>query len=568
MNQIHSAIQQVRYSGLSQSGAVIPNLAKELSRGLAVIRYKAKTTTPWVIFLGGTGTGKSTLFNVLCGSELSIAGVERPKTFGPVAYAHETVEWKEAFPFPNMRVDSCSPAESSVRPGSGVPGCLTIIPHNRKRLSHLVIVDTPDVDSVEEQNRLIAEDLYLLSDVVIFVASPEKYADEIPVQVLHRVIEDHKPVYYLLNKVGGTLDRTDIITVSETKGLVLPKNRIYLIPHVPGGVPTKLFMEPAVQDFLKALNADLAPEKIRTLCMEQQKARIELSRKNLAQLAHHLEDEEQASRLWLKRLEQLSLQAVDALLKGEEERFKANSNQYIRMEIRRLFARYDLLAKPRRLVQGVILVPFRFLTGRKIRKNDDRREDLAKLRKNSDSTVLLSVLEQFNRLVLEQLSPTDATAPLGMELRRKDLAFTEQEVEDRMIKQREELLHWIEDCFQVLADGLSQKKKWGIYTASILWGVLLVAVASALGGGFSMLDAALDSALAPFITKGATELLAYQEVSKITVELATRHKDGLTAIIEDQSLRYSQCLSNLQTPPSALATILDRAKESSDECKV
>ena len=560
LNQILSAIQTVRYSGLSPGGAAIPALAEELSRELAVIRYKAKTLNPWVIFLGGTGTGKSTLFNVFCGAELSISGVERPKTFGPVAYAHKTLEWQDEFPFPEMQVRGHSPASPPGRPTAGVPGRLAVIPHNEERLSHLVMVDTPDVDSVEEQNRLIAEDLYLLADVVIFTASPEKYADDIPARVLRRVIEDHKPVYYLLNNVRRELDRTDILKIAETQGLVLSKNRIHVLPHVAGGTPGKLSGEPAVQGFLKTLGEDLTPEKIQALCVEQQKARIERSRQKLVQLTHLLGAEGQASRLWLERLEQLSLQAVDALLKGEEERFKANSNQFIRMEIRRLFARYDLLAKPRRLVQGVILMPLRFLTGRKAHKNEHLRKDLTKLGKNSDPTALLTALEQFNRLVLEELSPADTAAPLGAELRRPGLALTEQDVEDRMVKHREELLHWIEDRFQDLAAGLSKKKKWSIYTASILWGVLLIVAASALGGGFSMLDAVLDSVLAPFITKGAAELVAYEEITKITRELATRHKDGLTSIVEEQSLRYRQCLTDLETPPEALSTIENQAK--------
>ena len=560
--QLLSAIQGVRYPGLSPDGAKIPALAMELSRELAVIRYKAKTFNPWVVFLGGTGTGKSTLFNVFCGAELSIAGVERPKTFGPIAYVHETVEWKDAFPFPEMRLQGHSPAESpGEKPAAGAPGRLAVISHNRDDLSHLIVVDTPDVDSVEEQNHLIAKDLYLLADVVVFTASPEKYADDIPARVLRQVMKDHKPVYYLLNKVGEALDRTDILKITETEGLVLPRDRIHVLPRVGGGAWTKLSGEPAVQDFLKIQGEDLAPKKIQALYSKQQKARITRSRQKLARLARLLETEKQAAHLFVEQLETFSLQAVQALLKGEEERFKANSNQFIRMEIRQLFARYDLLAKPRRLIQGVILTPFRFLTGRKTPKNEHRREDLDRLRKNSDSTVMLAALEQFNRQVLEKLSPADAAAPLARELRRPGLILTEQNIEDRMIKQREELLHWIEARFQTLARGLSKKKKWSIYTASILWGVLLIVAASALGGGFSMLDAVLDSVLAPFITKGAAELVAYEEISNITRELATRHKDGLTAIVEEQSLRYKRCLTDLQTPPEALSTIETRAKE-------
>ncbi len=559
MNRTLSAIHNVRYPGLSPDGAEIPSLAEELIRELAVIRYKAKTLTPWVILLGGTGTGKSTLFNVFCGLPLSATGIERPKTFGPVAYAHETVEWDEAFPFPHMEVRTHSPLESQEKPVSGVSGRLVVIPHGGRALSHFVLVDTPDVDSVEERNRLIAEDLYLLADAVIFVASPEKYADDMTVQVLRRILEEQKPVYYLFNKAGEEFGRDDILKIFESQGLVVPKNRIYLFPHVTGGIPAKLFEKPVVQGFLQTLEVDFGPENIQDLCREQQQALKARSQQKLMRLALLLEVEEEASEKWLESLKQLSRRAVDDFLKGEEARFKANSNQYIRMEIRRLFARYDLLAKPRRLIQGIILTPFRYFTGRKAVGSDDRREDLAKLRKNSDSAVLLSVLEQFNRRVLEKLSPADTHTPLAVELRRSGLTLTEREVEDRMVEEREALLKWIDGRFTELADGLSSKKKWGIYTASILWGVLLISVTATLGGGFSMVDVALDSALAPFITKGTTGLLAYQEISKITYELGKQHKEGLAAIIEEQCFRYRQCLMDLRTPPDALAAILERA---------
>jgi len=334
-----------------------------------------------------------------------MAGVERPRTFGPVAYAHQTVECKDAFPFPEMQVHF--PADAFAGAIVGAAGRLTVIPHNREDFSHLIVVDSPDVDSVEEQNRRIAEDLCLLSDVVIFVASSEKYADDISVQVLNGVLKDHKPVYYLLNKAGGEFDRSDVLKIFKAQGLALSKDRIYLFPRVTGGLPEKLAEEPAVQAFLKAFREDLAPGKTGAIHAEQQKERMARSRRHLFQLAQLLEAEEEASRLWLEHLEELSNQAVDAILKGEEERFKANSNQYIRMEIRRLFARYDLLSKPRRFVQDIVLTPFRFFTRRKPDKSGDRREDLEKLRKNSDPTVLLSALEQFNRRVLEELSPAD-----------------------------------------------------------------------------------------------------------------------------------------------------------------
>jgi hypothetical protein len=78
----------LRYPGLTSKTREIRELAEDLPKMLAVFNYKRETPCLWVVFLGGTGTGKSTLFNALCGEELSETGVERPKTSGPIAYAH------------------------------------------------------------------------------------------------------------------------------------------------------------------------------------------------------------------------------------------------------------------------------------------------------------------------------------------------------------------------------------------------------------------------------------------------------------------------------------------------
>ena len=67
-----------------------------------------------------------------------------------------------------------------------------------------------------------------------------------------------------------------------------------------------------------------------------------------------------------------------------------------------------------------------------------------------------------------------------------------------------------------------------------------------------MLDMALDSALAPMVTKGAVELFAYREIQKIARELAKRYQDGVLAPIRAQRDRYEACLGKLMTPQETL----------------
>jgi hypothetical protein len=76
---------------------------------------------------------------------------------------------------------------------------------------------------------------------------------------------------------------------------------------------------------------------------------------------------------------------------------------------------------------------------------------------------------------------------------------------------------------------------------------LIIALEIVVGGGFSILDAALDSAIAPFVTKGAVELFAYHEIQKVARELARRYQEGLLSVMKEQEKRYGACLDSLLT---------------------
>ncbi|MBU2498707.1 MAG: hypothetical protein KKE57_07400, partial [Proteobacteria bacterium] len=157
-----------------------------------------------------------------------------------------------------------------------------------------------------------------------------------------------------------------------------------------------------------------------------------------------------------------------------------------------------------------------------------------------------------NRLVLERLSPSDKSAPLFKSLRRPDLILGEEEVRDLVMEEQDRLDSWLRETFDELSRGIPASKKWGIYTTSILWGILVLSFETAVGGGFTVIDAALDSALAPLVTKGAVELFAYYEIRKIAGELAKRYREGLLSVLRRQQDRYKDCLESLLTPEDTL----------------
>ncbi len=107
-----------------------------------------------VALTGATGTGKSSLFNRLSGTDLAPVGVRRPTTSEAQA-----VVWGEAAEV----LDWLGVAR---RHGLSDP-----------ELDGLVLLDLPDHDSTQVEHRTEVDRLVQLVDIFVWVVDPQKYAD-------------------------------------------------------------------------------------------------------------------------------------------------------------------------------------------------------------------------------------------------------------------------------------------------------------------------------------------------------------------------------------------------------
>ncbi len=134
-----------------------------------------------VVLLGSTGAGKSSLFNAIAGRRVSESGLLRPTTRQAVALVNPADDGGLRLPEVRVVSDPLTP-----------PG--------------LVLVDSPDFDSVELANRKLALDLLEAADLIIFVTTVTRYADFVPWTVLARANERGVPMLAVINRMPAEVE--------------------------------------------------------------------------------------------------------------------------------------------------------------------------------------------------------------------------------------------------------------------------------------------------------------------------------------------------------------------------
>jgi GTP-binding protein EngB required for normal cell division len=160
-----------------------------------------------VSLAGGTGSGKSSLFNQLAGADFSTVGVTRPVT----REAHACV-WGVAGSGPLLE-------------WLGVPrryryARSSALGRGEQSLAGLVLMDLPDHDSVLGHATDLVDKLVGLSDLMIWVLDPQKYADA----AVHRrflvPLAGHSEV------VAVVLNQADLLTAGQIEDCVHDLRRL------------------------------------------------------------------------------------------------------------------------------------------------------------------------------------------------------------------------------------------------------------------------------------------------------------------------------------------------------
>lgn len=183
-----------------------------LVRDVAASAARARDLdAPLLVVLGGvTGAGKSTVTNSLVGRSVVRTGVIRPTTATPTLVVHpDDTGW--------FRGDRVLPGLPRVADATGrVGGEVLVVVEDAAIPSGLALVDAPDVDSVSEANRELADRLLDAADVWVWFTTAGKYADEESMRYVRRAAERHTSMIVALTQVHAP-DREEVVVDLRAK---------------------------------------------------------------------------------------------------------------------------------------------------------------------------------------------------------------------------------------------------------------------------------------------------------------------------------------------------------------
>ena len=193
---------------------------------------------------GATGSGKSSLFNALVGSEIAQTGVIRPTTTKTVAAIWQPVgadallDWLEVS---ERHILSSQVLGKDSKKSQDLGG-------------GLILLDLPDMDSTSTEHHLIASRLAGQVDYLVWVLDPQKYADaSIHHGYLSELTGQRGNLLVVLNQVDTIAER-DREPVKASLNALLADEGIGQVPIVLASARSGEGLDAVREKFAVALN--------------------------------------------------------------------------------------------------------------------------------------------------------------------------------------------------------------------------------------------------------------------------------------------------------------------------
>ncbi len=419
----------------------------------------------YVMVFGPTGCGKSKITNSLFGRVLSPVGYRRPTTatphiIVPGEVARTVVESLPVLPFELVELD-----------GDG--------------FARLVLIDTPDIDSLCAENKTIADAFLRFADAVLVVTDPSKYGDESVWRYLRSFRRNNMAFRIVVNKMRDPEILKDFAGKLREEGI---EASVVSLPFQPGQDHELL----AESDGLAVIRRDL-----RTWAASE-RLRHDALKRSAALALSHLTG---AVVPWLDEQVQIlaKLQAtIDAVLEKRERSLHQGlpftlDKETLATMYARLLAKLDRI-DPFRLPRRILSYPFRLLReklglGSATPSQPEELREIWDLKEESFVAVALEAADDVEEALSTSRLEIGGERPSEAAIREAFRRF------------QSEFQNWVKAEAEELAGTLSVGQRVRFYVAQALVFGALLGVEVQTGGILTITEVVTGGVVSPFAAK-------------------------------------------------------------------
>lgn len=482
---------------------------------------------------GPTGAGKSHIVNFLAGGPVSPSSYRRPSTGAPVVVGSSGAlkELDNGVGFlPGYEKIATDGAIDFAQNDS--PQAIYLSPFRKPPWAwpeSLVIIDTPDFDSVRAANQIQAADMALRADAVIMVAPQAKYADQSTWDFLEREILIKRPLLLILNRVTAAAAAEDFRNRLNKAGIEAP-----VISWPEEAAVGQSSLNPArkeLTDWLENLGN-------RTKSLTAQNGLAALERISLIlneEISHPLSQKTAGTEKALAAVERITAEWTDSSRARVAVQLPGETKEGLLKGLSEVVQKSDLWAKPRRFISR----PFA-LAGAKLKKLFGINEAEASAEKKLADGLVEAGREALVAAVRDEGRALAEAA--GLPSPQAELDFSPEEIRQLHQEMTERLDQWLhEETERLLAD-LPLGQKAAFYFVQFMHLGLVVGL-QVQTGGIPGTEVLVGGALGPVISKLTGAVISRENITAFEEKAAQRHHEELAAIFREQGARYKRLLT-------------------------
>ena len=478
-----------------------------------------------IAFFGPTGAGKSKLFGSLIRDNFSGSGFKRPFTRRSFYYVHN--DWKPLV--------------------AALEGEVSV--HTETDWQDTILIDTPDFDSVELENRAEAERVFLESDGFLFVTDALKYADASTWEYLEKIYAAGKTFAVILNKVKSdavsesfrerferTLGKGDDANYVE---VVVPEFRIDDSTLIDADHESMIKLRETAKTLVGGVNprqkasVELLQQECDSFCSYSDELRTRITGKR-TQI-------DQAKQELASRYEAAKRRLDSRLSSGLEPAVREDVYQ----DVLRRLEKIDVLSYPRKIMAMPINGIRSLMSGWfSTQQEEPVNEESAFADPISSETFHLLESEM---IAYADQSRNDISARPGLEklIDRdtfKGLRFDHEELQQMYIKHHEEFANWVANHAEETASQITGENKAKFVLSQVLFNTVLISSQVATHGGLSFLEVGATSVISPMVAKGISMAIGSEKVKEFEKAAHAEHQRSLTNLLACAKTRFDEFL--------------------------